>query len=203
MANTEGAEFALDAAKTQLASTVRAASPDTTGLLRFATYTFHLLLTGQRCVDATFLPGKRRGREPLRPLRMRHPRVRQPVMCCWSKPGYSQYAHARLFLFVSKCLIKIIISLWVPGECTCGVYIWTNSEAVGFSVCTLMCLCVWLTAQPAGSCRCKEGFGGLRCDRWETRTDKERDRDTLWQVSRTFQLLSVSISVWKWPECLY
>ena len=33
-----------------------------------------------------------------------------------------------------------------------------------------MCVsvCVWLAGQPAGSCRCKEGFGGPRCDRWET-----------------------------------
>ena len=44
--------------------------------------------------------------------------------------------------------------------------------------CFLKCLCVsvcaWLTGQPAGSCRCKEGFGGLRCDRWETHTQPHR-----------------------------
>lgn len=50
------------------------------------------------------------------------------------------------------------------------------SHAVGvaffeFNVCVCVFVFVcppWLTGQPAGSCRCKEGFGGLRCDRWDT-----------------------------------
>lgn len=76
----------------------------------------------------------------------------------------------------------------------------------GVCLCVFVCVCFWLAGQPAGSCRCKEGFGGLRCDRWETYTHVHThtytvwDRDTLWQVSGTFQLLSVPISVWKLAE---
>lgn len=39
---------------------------------------------------------------------------------------------------------------------------------VSSKMCMCVFVCVWLAGQPAGSCWCKEGFGGLRCDRWET-----------------------------------
>lgn len=35
-------------------------------------------------------------------------------------------------------------------------------------VCLSLCVPPRLTGQPAGSCWCKEGFGGLQCDRWDT-----------------------------------
>lgn len=103
------------------------------------------------------------------------------VWSCWrSFPSTLAVVFKSLFrkqLFILEIILLLLVFLsWKRTYIKCIHYKRTDSHS--YRVCVFnghafeFCVCVgvWLTGQPPGSCWCKEGFGGLRCDRWETHT---------------------------------
>lgn len=110
----------------------------------------------------------------------------------------------RLFILEIILLVFVIVLFlsWNRSYIRCIHYKRIDSHFVQGSVCVgvcvcffvcctcicVLCACVWLTGQPPGSCWCKEGFGGLRCDRWDARAWS--DTVTVWQRSKIFHCVS-------------